>query len=271
MAQTVGLNVSVRISPTVQRLFFLVVSVVLTLAIWSAAVAAHFVPEALFPGPVAIFRAGWQEAVSGRLLASTEISLLRLCVGFAIGATIGVSLGILMGLIPIARMAFAPVVELIRAIPPLAWIPLAIIWCGIGEASKLFLIALTAFLPIVVATDKGVEQIDPVLLRAARSLDVPSHRMMTSVLLRAAMPDIATGLRLGWTLSFAILVGAEMIAASAGLGFMLMNGMNTGRFDIVIFGILFLGVLSIVTDAILTTLIARFLLHWHVGIDKATQ
>jgi len=271
MAQTIGINMSIRFPPFVQRLFFLAAAAALILALWSAMVAIRFVPENLLPGPAAVMQAGWQEAVSGRLLVSTEISMLRLCSGFAIGAAIGVVLGILMGLAPVVRMALAPIVELLRTIPPLAWIPLAIIWFGIGEASKLFLIALTAFIPIVIATDRGVKQIDPVLMRAARSLDVPSHRMMTGVVLKAAMPDIATGLRLGWTLSFAILVGAEMIAADAGIGHMLMSAMNVGRFDIVILGILFLGVLSIATDAILTFLIARFLLHWHMGSDKEVQ
>lgn len=271
MAQTIGLSSSVQISPQMQRLFFLAVAIALTLTLWSAAVAVRFVPETLFPGPIAVLQAGLQEAASGRLLESTGISLMRLCSGFAIGAASGITLGILMGLIPAVRMAIGPLIEVSRAIPPLAWIPLAIIWFGIGEESKLFLIGLTAFLPIVVATDKGVEQIDAVLIRAARSLDVPTHRMMTSVLLRAAMPDIATGLRLGWTLSFAILVGAEMIAARAGLGYTLMNGMNIGRFDVVIFGILFLGALSIATDAILTFVISRYLLNWHIGIDRAMQ
>jgi ABC-type nitrate/sulfonate/bicarbonate transport system permease component len=271
MARTVVLNLPIVVPPGVQRLFFAAAAITLSLSFWSAFVALHVIPENLLPGPIATIQAGLQQVRGGILLESTGISLMRLSTGFAMGAFIGVTLGMAMGLSPLIRTIFGPVVEIVRTIPPLAWIPLAIIWFGIGEGSKLYLIALTAFLPIVVATDKGVEQIDPVLLRAAYSLDVPRRRIMTSILLRAAMPDIATGLRLGWTLSFAILVGAEMIAANSGLGAMLMNGMNIGRFDIVIFGILYLGVLSILTDKVMTFFISRYLLHWHVGSDKAIQ
>jgi ABC-type nitrate/sulfonate/bicarbonate transport system permease component len=270
MARTVILNFPIMALPGVQRLFFSAVAIMLSLSFWSGFVALHVIPENLLPGPIATIQAGLQQIREGALMESTGISLMRLSAGFTMGAFVGVTLGVAMGLSPLIRMIFGPVVEVVRTIPPLAWIPLAIIWFGIGEGSKLYLIALTAF-PIVIATDKGVEQIDPVLLRAAYSLDVPKRRIMTSILLRAAMPDIATGLRLGWTLSFAILVGAEMIAAHAGLGAMLMNGMNIGRFDIVIFGILYLGILSILTDTIMSLLISRYLLHWHAGSDKAIQ
>jgi len=226
------------------------------------------VPDAVLPGPGKVLDALREEINDGRLAGHLSASGSRLFIGFFVGAVTGALLGLVIGMFRVARSALLPVVEILRPIPPLAWVPLALIWLGIGESSKIFLIALTVCFPVLIATMKGVQQIDPVLLRAARSMDTASGVMLFRVVLPATIPDLLTGLRLGWTLGITILVGAEMIAASSGLGFLIMNGMNSGRFDQVILGILLLGVFSVATDAFFVGLRKTKVLRWHAGLEQ---
>ncbi len=249
---------------------YILASILLVLALWWGAAALRLVPELVLPTPLATFKAALAEAQSGRLTAHLYSSAGRLLGGFAIGAAAGIAIGVLVGGVAAIRAAALPVIEILRPIPPLAWIPLALIWFGIGEGSKIFLIALTSFFPVVVATHRGVRQVDALLIRAARALDIGGLRLLFAVTLPAAMPDVVTGLRLGWTLGITILVGAEMLAAPSGLGFMIMDGMNKGQFTIVIFGVLLLGAIGIVSDSAFSRLAASKLLRWHAGLDRAT-
>lgn len=249
--------------------FYPIVTIGIGLLLWTFIVETGLMPRAILPGPVEVARAGLAELSSGRLGQSAIASLGRLLTGYAIGALVGVVLGLLLGGVRSFRAYFHFIVEVLRPIPPLGWIPLAIIWFGIGEPSKLFLIALTASFPVLVATEKGVSQTPEPLLRAGRTMDLGATSLLLKVILPNALPDITTGLRLGWTLSIAVLVGTEMIAAQSGIGFMIMNSMTVGNFALVIFGIILLGFFSIVTDSLLKYLFDRRLLHWHQGSTKA--
>ncbi len=237
--------------------------------LWQVGAATGWVNRDIFASPADLGRIAITQLSGGALFVHIGVSLLRVLAGFAIGAGLAVFVGLAMGSSERIRVILNPIVEILRPIPPLAWIPLAIIWFGIEESSKVFLIAVTAFFPVVVNTYKGVAGIDRTLLRAARSFDVPASRMLTRVALPAAMPDITTGLRIGWSLSFAVLVAAEMIAANSGLGFLITDAMNQGRFDVVVFGIVLIGSISVATDAIWRKVIDRYLLFWHRGIEAA--
>ncbi len=251
-----------------EALAYPTLSALAVLFVWTSMTKSGLVPEAVLPGPAKVLNALFQEINDGRLAGHLSASGTRLILGFLIGATTGALVGLVLGMFRIARNAFLPVVGILRPFPPLAWVPLALIWLGIGEQSKIFLIALTVCFPVLIATMKGVEQIDPVLLRAARAMDTPAATMLFRVVLPATIPDLLTGLRLGWTLGITILVGAEMIAASSGLGFLIINGMNSGRFDQVILGILLLGAFSVVTDACFVALRKTKVLRWHAGLEQ---
>ena len=155
-----------------------------------------------------------------------------------------------------------PIVELLRPIPPLAWIPIAIVWFGLGEPSKVFVIFLGAFFPIFTNACRGMTTIPPVLLRAARTMDVEGWRLLLRVALPAALPDIATGLRVGFGLSFGILVAAELIAAERGMGYLVMQARQLGQLGVAVFGILLIGVVTLLADRLLGAVIARTVGRW---------
>ncbi len=236
---------------------------------WQVAASNGWINRTVLASPSEVLAIAIAQVADGSLALHCGVSFARVLAGFTLGATLGVALGVVMGRIEIFRSAINPIVEIMRPIPPLAWIPLAIIWFGIGEASKVFLIAVTVFFPVVVNTFKGVTQIDPVVIRAARTLDARVGAVLVQVALPAATPDIATGLRVGWSLSWAVLVAAEMLAAKSGLGFLVTEAMNVGRFDRVAFGIIVIGAVSVISDFILRAIIDRYLLSWHQGADKA--
>lgn len=258
-------------SPGLPNIVWPILSSAAFLALWSLMVVAKLVPESILPTPWAVLQGLEQEAQSGRLWLHITSSFARLVVGFAIGAVAGVAIGGVLGASRRARYALTPVLEILRPIPPLAWIPLALTWFGVGEPSKWFLIALTASFPIIVSTMRGIASVPSAVVRAARMMDVGGVQLLAKVLLPAALPDIVTGLRLGWTLGITILVGAEMIAATSGLGFLIIDGMNLGRFDLVIGGILVLGLLSVVTDKLFMVATNSKLLRWHRGLSSSAR
>lgn len=223
-------------------------SVIVVILLWQIGADVGWIDVKVLSSPARLLEVGREQSANGLILQHAWISILRVVSGFLLGAISSISLGLVLGHFRQAYKTFNPIFELIRPVPPLAWIPLAIIWFGIGEMSKVFLIAITAFFPMFVNTVKGVQNIDPNLFRAASSFDTGRLATLREVAFPAAMPDIATGIRISWSLSFAVLIAAEMIAANTGLGSFIITGMSLGDFDDVVFGIVLIGLLSVVTD-----------------------
>lgn len=234
------------------------------LAIWQFVSSAELIDPKIFPGPIEVLSAGFVGIPIQRLLEHMGISLLRVTEGFAIGAILGISLGITAGWNRrLGNIVSAPI-ELLRPIPPLAWIPLAIIWLGLGEASKVLIIFFGAFFPIFTNTYKGMLNVDPVLMRAGQVLGLRGHKLLLQVAIPATFPDIATALRVGFTYAFGAMVAAELINSTSGLGYLIMNARNFGEISIVIFGILMIGTLSLIIDFMLQWAINRRL-RWMRG------
>lgn len=196
------------------------------------------------------------------ILGHALISLLRILAGFGIAAAAGVALGIVCGWSRIAAVIVRPFVEVLRPIPPLAWIPIAIVWFGLDEASKVFVIFLGAFFPIFTSAWRAMVMVPPVLIRAARSMDVDGIRLLWQIAVPAALPDIATGLRIGFGLSFGILVAAELIAAEQGMGYMIMEARQLGQLGVAIFGIVLIGLVNLLADQQLVAIIQRTIGRW---------
>jgi ABC-type nitrate/sulfonate/bicarbonate transport system permease component len=161
-------------------------------------------------------------------------------------------------------MLWGPI-EILRPIPPLAWIPIALIWFGLGESSKVFIIFLGAFFPIITNTYKGMATIDPMLIRAAQTMGVRGLKMLAQIAIPAALPDIAIGIRVGWSLSFGSLVAAEILAAQEGLGYMIMYARELGEINVIVYGIILIGVLNLATDFLIHEFLFKRRLRWHFG------
>jgi ABC-type nitrate/sulfonate/bicarbonate transport system permease component len=178
------------------------------------------------PGPWLVLGNVLDMAIRGQLWIHLAATLERVALGFGAGAVLGGGLGLAAGHLTPIRHIVEPLVELLRPIPPLAMLPMFIVWVGIGEISKVGFITYATFFPIFLTTITGVRQIDPILLRAAQSLGARGVGLFTRVILPAALPDILTGLRLGVALAFFVIVISEFIGAEHGLGYLINDGRN---------------------------------------------
>jgi len=232
-------------------------------ALWEAVARSGVVSPAIFPPPTTALAGSLQRIPAVELAEHVLASLGRIAWGFGLGAGLGILLGIALGWYRWLAALGQPVIELIRPIPPLAWIPMAIVWFGLGEPSKVFVIFLGAFFPVFTSAHKGMTGIDPLLLRAAQTMGLGGPRLLFQVAIPAAMPDLATGIRVGWGLSFAVVIAAELIAADRGMGFMIMRAREFGDVGVIIFGILLIGATNLVTDSAIGEAIRRRVGRWH--------
>ena len=200
------------------------------LAFWSllsgAVMMLKLFNPIFLPGPWLVLGNVLDMAIRGQLWIHLAATLERVALGFGAGAVLGVGLGLAAGHLTPIRHIVEPLVELLRPIPPLAMLPMFIVWVGIGEISKVGFITYATFFPIFLTTITGVRQIDPILLRAAQSLGARGVGLFTRVILPAALPDILTGLRLGVALAFFVIVISEFIGAEHGLGYLINDGRN---------------------------------------------
>jgi ABC-type nitrate/sulfonate/bicarbonate transport system permease component len=243
-----------------------VVAVAGALALWWALSLAGVVNRVLLPSPADVFGAFISSVQDGTLWTDILASLLRVVEGFLLGFSVAVPVGMLMGNFRIFRGIAEPLVELVRPIPPIAIIPLAILWFGIGELSKVFIIAYGAFFPVLVNTIAGFREVDPVLIRAVRTLGASRWDIFRDVILRSAVPFIVVGARLGMGLAFIVLVAAELIASSEGLGFLINDARYNFRTDRMFLGMILIGALGFLLNKVLIE-IERRLLRWRTVIN----
>ena len=203
---------------------------------------------ALVPAPPVIFRTLIEELRSGDLLTNTLASLKRVLIGYAIGAGLALALGALAGWFRWWGWILNPIIDALRPIPALAYIPLVIVWVGIGEPSRIIIIALAVFKPIVVNARAGMQEVAQIYVDAARTLGASRWRVFTTVALPSAVPYFIAGMRTGVSTGFLALVAAELIAAPSGLGFMIQNAGQYFRTDVTIVGIIVIGVLGALLD-----------------------
>ena len=220
----------------------------------------------LLPPPSEVLLAGWELLRSGELLMHLAASLRRELVAFAY-ALAAVPLGIAMGWWRGLHDMADPVVELLRPIPPIAWIPLSILWFGVGDVQNQFIIFLGIFFPILINTIIGVKNIDPNLIRAARCLGANEWRMLRRVVMPAVLPQLMTGIRVGFGVGWMALVAAELVGATSGLGFLINDARSLLRTDVIILGMLVIGLAGFGIDLLIRRL-SRHLLPWSVGAQR---
>ena len=227
---------------------------VFALMIWTVLSLLKVFPDSVFPSPVAVAKGFSEELRNGRLLDDTVASLFRVTTGFALAVFAGIPAGLWLGHHARSRNAFLPLVNFFRSLSPLAWIPFAILWFGIGDLPTIFLIFMASFFPLVLATVAAVANIPSVYFRIARDYDFGSFETLTNVTLPAIAPQVITSLRVTAGLAWLVVVAAEMIAGRAGLGFAIWDARNGLRMDLLVCGMIVIGLIGIVIDRILIQL-----------------
>ena len=244
-----------------QKSVFAVASLLLSLTLWWLASASGWVDKILLPSPLEVSGALVASVSDGSLFKHVLASLTRVLEGFALALIVAIPLGVAMGVSRIIYGFADPLLELLRPIPPIAVIPLAILWFGIDELSKVFIIAYGAFFPILVNTLAGFREVDRVQVRAAQALGANRFHIFRDVVLRSAFPFIVVGARLGMSMAFIVLVAAELIASSAGLGFLISDARYNFRTDQMFLGMACIGALGFALNVLLIR-IERSLLKW---------
>ena len=252
--------------PRLQRLRHLLQYSGLSLGIvllWQGLFHLGFLNPILLPPPSQVALTCWELLKSGDLLRHIGISMLRVLEGFAIAALLGLSLGVAIGLSRTLDRWTDLVIQVVKPIPPIAWIPLAILWFGIGEQSKVYIIFLGAFFPIIINTIDGIRQTDGKFVELARILAVPRLKFVRQVVLPGALPAIMTGLRVGLMVAWMCVVAAELIAASSGIGYLIMDARQLSQSDVVLVGMISIGVVGKLMDSLIKLLEKR-LVTWKV-------
>lgn len=239
-----------------------VAGTVFLFALWDAVFRFGLIKTPLLPTPTAVAESAYLLLVNGELLGHVEASLWRAAVGFFFGSSIGIIIGIATARLSIFRHLSDPILQMCRAIPSIAFVPLAIFWFGIGEVSKIFLIAWGVFFPVWVNTFLGVRDFSPLLMRAAASLGARRWRMLVNVILPGALPLIIAGLRVSIAVSLVLLVAAELSGAARGIGYFIQLSSLVWRVDQMFVGLLTLGLLGFLTDFCFVQII-RVLYPWY--------
>lgn len=230
--------------------------------LWGGLAALGLFPSSLFPTPWAVARGLVEEVASFRLVDDAIASLFRVSVGFLLAVGLGVPAGLLLGNSARARVAFLPLVNFFRSLSPLAWIPFAILWLGIGDPPAIFLIFMAAFFPVVLSTSAAVANIPSVYFRVARDLGIEGSALLREVTLPAIAPQVITALRVTAGLSWLVVVAAEMIAGRDGLGFAVWDARNGLRTDLLVAAMVVIGLIGVALDRLLVRLTRIPSLRW---------
>jgi NitT/TauT family transport system permease protein len=261
----------------------LLIPIVLLVA-WEASARAGFFSAAILPAPSAVAAKWWISLLpaqpidpatqtylawmfSGELIQDAISSLYRVLTGFIIGAGLALPLGLLMGARPTIYRLCNPLMQILRPIPPIAYIPLAILWFGLGNPPSVFLISIGAFFPVLMNTIAGVRAVDNIYLLAAANLGASQWTLFTRVILPATMPYILAGVRIGIGTAFIVVIVSEMIAVNDGLGYRILEAREFMWSDKIIAGMITIGLLGLALDTAVSRL-NNHLLRWHRGLEQ---
>ncbi|MFN8520139.1 MAG: ABC transporter permease [Chloroflexota bacterium] len=232
------------------------------LVAWQLTTSLGWFTVVQLPSPLMVAQAAVDLFERGLLVKYLAISTQRVVAGFAIGASLGLLFGALTGLSATWDRVFGPTLGAIRAVPSLAWVPLLLLWLKLGEESKVTLIAIGAFFPVCTTVSLALRHVDRQLVEAGRAFGLSGVRLLTAIQLPAILPSVISGMRLALAQSWLFLVAAELIASSAGLGFLLTDSQNNGRVDRILLAIVLLAVIGKATDSILGVAERRALRRW---------
>lgn len=234
------------------------------LAAWYAAVRTH--PGGLLPDPLEVAGGLWELLQRGLLAKYVVASLFRVTWGYLAAVATAVPFGLLLGWFRRGELAFNPLLQLLRPISPLAWIPISILWFGVGDSAAIFLIFLASFLPLTVAAMNAVRNVPPTILRAARNFGLTDRQLLFRVIFPAALPQLIVSLRIVLGVAWLVVVAAEMIAVNSGLGFLIIDARNAGnRYDLVVAGMVMIGLIGLFLDRGMRRLEGLRSMRWGYG------
>jgi len=244
-----------KIVTALTRIVLPALVIALLIAIWWIVVARSESP--IFPTPWQVVTGVWELVKDGTIWDHIGASLFRVGVGFGLAFLVAIPLGLWMGWVSGAFYTLNPLFQMLRPISPIAWIPVAILWFGIGDLSPIFLIFISSVFPMIVQTTAGVRTIDRRYLRAAANFGVSRWVLFRRVVIPAVLPEIIVGMRIGIGVAWLVVVAAEMIALHSGLGYLIMDSRNAGnRYDLVIASMIIIGVIGLMLDGV-TRLLER--------------
>jgi NitT/TauT family transport system permease protein len=236
----------------------------LFLLFWDLAVRLS--GSTIFPRPLEVLMGVVELAHKGLLLKYIVASLFRVTIGFGLAVLVGVPGGLLLGWFQRAFSAFNPMIQVLRPISPIAWIPVAILWFGVDDRAPVFLIFLASVFPITVSAMAAVQHIQPVYLRAARNFGVGRVELFRRVIFPATLPQVLTGIRIALGVAWLVVVAAEMIAVNSGLGFLIIDARNAGkRYDLVVAGMVMIGIIGLALDLLVRQLENFDEVRWGYG------
>jgi taurine transport system permease protein len=252
-----------RLSDRRSMLTFLigVVSVFTLLALWTAATELGWVAPVFLPPPRAVLAEATKLLTTGELWTAIGVSSRRVFLGFGLAALVAIPLGILMGVWWPAKAIVDPFVSLLRPLPSITWIPLTMLWLGIGEGQKVAIVFLGSWLYILLATVEATKQVDPILIRAARNLGAGDVAVMSEVILPAALPGILAGLKITLAIAWSCVLSAELVAAEVGLGAIIWQAKDWGNLALVLVGMICISLTVLVADRIANA-VERLVLPW---------
>jgi ABC-type nitrate/sulfonate/bicarbonate transport system permease component len=250
-----------------ERLLTYLASLALTFTAWHLLSTFVFNPK-LVPGPFSVAVSAWDMLTSLELFEHIGISLQRILIGFVLGTVVGILGGTAMGRSRVVDGMVDPPITLLRQIPAVAIIPLAIVWFGIGENSRYFVIFYGVMIIVLISTAAGVRSTPEIRIQAARCLGAGKFRIFWTIVLPSAVPNIVTAMRLGLGLAFASVVAAEIIASNAGIGYLIMQSRNVLQIDRMFVGLLTLGVLGATADQVFKFVVARTLSRFQIGLGR---
>jgi NitT/TauT family transport system permease protein len=239
-----------------------------SLAVIAALIGAWWVTvlvtqSVIFPTPWAVVTGTFELLKDGTLWRHIGASLMRVSVGFGLAVCVAVPLGLWMGWVRPAYRTLNPIFQILRPISPIAWIPIAILWFGVGDASPIYLIFISSVFPMIVQTTVGVHSIEKRYLWAAENFGVSRRTLFRRVVIPAVFPQIITGMRIGLGVAWLVVVAAEMIALRSGLGYMIMDSRNAGnRYDLVVAGMIIIGLIGLSLDGIMRLLEGLKSVRW---------
>lgn len=258
-AASLGTRVRNRLAPWLAPLVLLIT--------WEIASRTGLLPKVLLPAPFDVALAAVKAVAHGGLLAHLGVSALRAAVGLTIGSAIGLALGLLTGISRKLQLVLDTPLQMLRAVPALALVPLVILWFGLGETAKLFIVSVTVVFPVYLNTFHGVRSVDPQLVEMARTYRVSGWRLYREIILPGALPSILVGLRFALGISWLVLIVAETIGATQGLGYVAMNAREFMQMDMLVLTIVLWAILGKLADVFARALEAR-LLPWQPRTER---